>query len=619
MVKRLTFAIFSVLFFLACAETRVLAQGSYTAASCNQSDVNAVINGPTHTAVNGDTINVPAGTCTWTTGITVPSSIGITIIGNGTPNSTPSTTGASSSCSNTTITVSKGTTAFGMTPAFGNSTSRLSCMTVASGTGSGVFLSILGACTSNGCPNLRIDNITFNNWAGAAEVGNSYGITAVGDMFGVIDHNTINGSTGNYLELVEQSNASFLGVGYWGDNSWAQPENYGSANFLFFENNAFNDAGTTDNEGNAGGIQTRGGGRVVARFNTFNITDNYNYTLNWHGTESNGRPRSGRAYEYYQNTWNCSGADTKANGCAPVVNVRGGTGLMWGNTLTAASGSYFSTALNMYTYRTQGNPSGATWGPCDGSTGYDTNDGTTYYSGTIGSVSGNTITVSGSPGWTANQWFVNGEPYSVHDVTQSNGAEIGSNTSNTLTINADGGPGQYVPASGDSIEILRATHCIDQAGGRGTSILYNSADNPANVTPADNVASPTYLWMNSSSPAPSLLAYSDTARVIQNRDFYLENANQAAQSSTSSPFNGTNGMGHGTLANRPTICTPGVGYWATDQGDWNQSGSGGQGEMFLCTATNTWTPYYTPYAYPHPLTGTGTAPAPPANLQATVH
>jgi len=30
-------------------------QGTYTAASCNQSDVNAVIKRPTHTAVNGDT------------------------------------------------------------------------------------------------------------------------------------------------------------------------------------------------------------------------------------------------------------------------------------------------------------------------------------------------------------------------------------------------------------------------------------------------------------------------------------------------------------------------------------------------------------------------------------
>jgi hypothetical protein len=45
-----------------------MAQGSYTAATCNQTDVNAVINGPTHTAVAGDTINIPStgSPCTWT-------------------------------------------------------------------------------------------------------------------------------------------------------------------------------------------------------------------------------------------------------------------------------------------------------------------------------------------------------------------------------------------------------------------------------------------------------------------------------------------------------------------------------------------------------------------------
>jgi hypothetical protein len=624
-MKRLAITAFSFLFFLACANTYVLAQGSYTAASCNQSDVNAVINGPTHNAVDGDTIKIPAGNCTWSSGITVPSNIGITVIGNGTPNSTPATSAPSSSCaSGTSITLTGGITAFRMTPAYGNSTSRLSCMTAASGTGSGIFLSILGTCTSSGCPNLRMDNITFNNWAGAVEVGNSYGITAVGDMFGVIDHNTINGASGNYLELVEQSNASYLGVGYYGDNSWAQPENYGSANFLFFENNTFNDAGTTDNEGNAGGIQSRGGGRVVARFNTFNITDNYNYAVNWHGTESNGRPRSGRAFEYYGNAWNCN---SPANGCAPVVNLRGGTGLMWGNNMSPASGSYFSSALNLYTYRTEGNPSGATWGPCDGSTGYDTNDGTTYYSGTISSYTsvsgGYQITVSGSPGWTANQWFVNGAPYSAHDVTQSNGAEISANGSNTLTVTVGGGPGAYTPANGDSIQILRATACIDQAGGRATGTLYSSSCNPAGtggsckIVPANEISSPAYVWDNAYSTAPGTQVYSDTFRVIANRDYYTENVNQAAQTGPTSPFNGTSGMGHGTMANQPTTCTTGVGYWATDQGNWNQSGSGGQGELFLCTAANTWTLFYTPYTYPNPLTGT--APQAPTGLQATVN
>lgn len=67
-------------------------------------------------------------------------------------------------------------------------------------------------------------------------------------------------------------------------------------------------------------------------------------------------------------------------------------------------------------------------------------------------------------------------------------------------------------------------------------------------------------------------------------------------------FNGTVGVGRGVLASKPATCTTGVGYWATDQGSWNTGGSGGQGVFYKCTATNTWTQYYTPYTYPNPLT-----------------
>lgn len=88
-----------------------------------------------------------------------------------------------------------------------------------------------------------------------------------------------------------------------------------------------------------------------------------------------------------------------------------------------------------------------------------------------------------------------------------------------------------------------------------------------------------------------------------NRDFF-DAVSPLAQSSPTSPFNGTTGMGFGTLANRPTTCSiggtqvadaghGGVGYFATD--------SGPMGTLYTCTSNNTWTSAYSPFTYPHPL------------------
>ena len=78
--------------------------------------------------------------------------------------------------------------------------------------------------------------------------------------------------------------------------------------------------------------------------------------------------------------------------------------------------------------------------------------------------------------------------------------------------------------------------------------------------------------------------------IVENREFYNQH----------SPFSGVVGIGVGPLASRPTTCTTGVGYWATDQGSWNTL-RGGDGVFYKCTATNTWSHYYTPYVSPHPL------------------
>ena len=91
-----------------------------------------------------------------------------------------------------------------------------------------------------------------------------------------------------------------------------------------------------------------------------------------------------------------------------------------------------------------------------------------------------------------------------------------------------------------------------------------------------------------------------------------------------SSFNGSEGIGCGTIAARPTTCTPGVGYWATEQSCSNvEDANVGKnpvtpisGTLYKCTAPNTWTAYYTPYPYPHPLRqGNITNLAPPQGFK----
>lgn len=121
---------------------------------------------------------------------------------------------------------------------------------------------------------------------------------------------------------------------------------------------------------------------------------------------------------------------------------------------------------------------------------------------------------------------------------------------------------------------------------------------------------PAYSWNNIRSGAQyGFASYNGCTREgtlhnLENRDWYNYS------SATGSPQ--TVGVRVGVIANRPATCTTGVGYWATDEGEWNSNNPGTDGRLYKCTATDTWTLLYTPYTYPHPLaSGTPGPPLPP--------
>ena len=97
-------------------------------------------------------------------------------------------------------------------------------------------------------------------------------------------------------------------MGQYGDNSWAQPDSFGTANNLFAENNVINTTGylpMVDSEQDDA-FTNRGGSRIVLRYNTVNTSGPSYGLFQDHGLDSGGRARGAREAEVYNNTMNCS-------------------------------------------------------------------------------------------------------------------------------------------------------------------------------------------------------------------------------------------------------------------------------------------------------------------------
>jgi hypothetical protein len=500
------------------------------AKSCSLSDVEAALNSANASTA---TVNIPAGTCTWSGNIVfnVPSgSTSLTIQGQTTCTGSGNPASNNLTCSDNTVIVD----------ALSYTAKDPNLLSIS--TGPGAFrltgLTIRGPgnrnITYNGAVGIwgtsqkvRVDH---NHWSGIAQLTLKEGA----GVAGVFDHNIFVAGGGSIWSTIGGSSSD-----YFGDAPWAAPTNLGTGNFSYFEDNYL---------GN-GGNDCYQGGRWVIRYNTFVEASGTGFTQT-HPTGGAGRIRGCRAWELYGNSFSTTG-ETAFN----AFFVSAGTGVIWGNSANNQIQNFVtahSMRRNRNTYGETAAPNG--WGYCG-----------TSFDGT------------GSP------WD--------------------DNTNKTTGY-----------------------RCMDQPG-QGQGQLLNGLDfpnakNTVTGTPSwpHEALEPVYEWSDSwVGPGYGALWNTyETDALFNNSDYYLWC--DASSKSGCTTFDGTEGVGSGTLAARPSTCTTGVAYWATDQGKWNQSGSGGQGELFKCTSTDTWTLFYTPYPYPHPLiTGASTnTPPPPTSLTGTV-
>jgi len=427
-------------------------------------------------------------------------------------------------------------------------------------------------CIKGTCPSVRVDHCHFD------QLYDNPFIMTHGQIYGVVDHCVFDERP---RALTFQVYHDGWGGHTHGDGSWADNAYFGSEKFLFIEDNTFRNA----NGYRSNGIDSYGGARYVARHNYLVDTP-----IGGHGTETTGRFRGVRAIEVYNNTrvWNL---------VDPRGQLRSGTMLEFNNVWTGRI-KPDSKSTHLTCYR-QFRPF-PFWGGANGNNRLDSNDSRGLYSsGKHTGENGSVTLVMANAGWRVNQWV----GYSVTNTTQRikgrTGAEfrpssyITANTSDTITFvrgDSFGGGPTMTFNSGDDYAIYKLLIALDQPG-RGKGDLLTDKNPVATGSWPHQASEPVYAWGNTYNNSRQLDVASKYPTIQENRDLYNQKT----------PFDGTVGVGVGPLANRPKTCAPGVAYWATDQGEWDSTHEGPDGQLYVCTAPNTWTFYYKPYTYPHPL------------------
>jgi len=449
-------------------------------------------------AAEGDTVVLPAGTASWTQGLTITKGIiltgATTISGNHT---SPMTANDQTIIQDNIPRVNGDAVVLNVVSNSGQKTT-IAGLTIRGGTVTQISQNGGGLVLSGDSTQVRVTQVHFDMIYALQEM------VVLGRIYGVIDHSMFDSRDLSILFL----NGGMLDN--FGDESWADTPHFGENKFFFVEDCTFNNPDPT--------VQTHAnidcyrGGRYVARYSTFN-----NSKPNSHGTETPGRQRSCRAIEIYNNTLQWSDRSMGATG----GQLRGGTMLIHDNVY-----KNFVSGMGLRIYRFFGS---YYFPGADGTVGWDVNDDHgVYATGKVAvSSAAGLLSVSGTP-WSTNQWV----GYVIRNTTPGNvwNSFISSSTGNTVTFApANGEGGAHAFNAGDTYEIRKVLIALDQPGrGKGDMIAgYPPLNNVTGTVAWPHQAlEPVMSWNNTIDGVSSGVASYGEPTLQENVDFY----NRAPQS-----------------------------------------------------------------------------------------
>lgn len=559
-------ALGALILFGTCGQQQA---ATIAAASASRADVAAAL----AVADHGDTVVIPKGTATWTMSVIVNKAITLKGAGVG-----------------ETIIVEQLSTDIPM---------------IAFETAAGKAYRVTGIEFHNGTRTTRFNagiiNLEGSSSAVRVDHCKFYELRNISVRFGgyvrgVVDHNQF--TADDNTQLIYIWHQSWAG-GVWGDKSWSEEIDWGGADAVYIEDNTF-----VGNDESAGVTDTYGGARLVCRYNHL-----ANGTIASHGTgDGAGRNRGPSQWEIYGNTWSTSPSTSKN-----AAHIRGGSVRFFLNTING-----HTKGLTYHHYRlfsTKGK-----FGNADGVNAFDIpdlSDGAStpggagdgvFASGLAGAGSADLSLVVPGAGWTPGQWvgYIVRVPVASAHPEGIFSSVVTANTSDRITVEASHQPPIEKPfVAGEAFELRRILLALDMIGAGRCDLLTDTSVDPTPVN-LNQTREPCYAFLNTINGARHLPTAQ--AGIVENYHYF----NQA------NAFNGTSGVGVGTFAQMNAI-TPTllyVGFWVTDQGEWNSTnGATPDGRLYVWDG-NSWELKYTPYAYPHPLVdGSAEPPRAPSNLR----